>query len=140
MVLVGARGDGAADKAGGDVAGNFFFFGNCICASCYVVRSKPLLRRFPPVAVTAWSYCAAAILMLFTTLSLSPWPTVVSALCPDCRGAWRVPRKAAPALAYWVLCQSCLAYSAAERGRSSSPRAYRGRLHTSPDGRHVYRP
>ena len=58
MVWLSAAGVGANGVVD-EVAGNCFFFVNCLATSLYVIRSKPLLRRFPALSVTAYSYMAA---------------------------------------------------------------------------------
>ena len=49
--------------------------------------------------------------MLFSALAVAATPPVLDFLCPDCEGAWHVPRGALFALAYWILFQSCAAYA-----------------------------
>jgi len=94
-----------------ELCGHVCFFGNCLCTSGYVLRSKQLLRRFPALCVTAGSYVVAAFCMLITAVLLNSNEYIVAFLCPDCESAWGVPRGAWLPLLYWVLCQSCAAYA-----------------------------
>jgi drug/metabolite transporter (DMT)-like permease len=94
-----------------ELCGHVCFFGNCLCTSVYVLRSKQLLRRFPALCVTAGSYVVAALCMLVTCVLLNSSEYIVAFLCPDCTSAWAVPRGAWLPLLYWVLCQSCAAYA-----------------------------
>ena len=55
--------------------------------SLYVIRSKPLLRRFPALAVTAWSYMVAALFMAVTAVALNSSRKALDFLCADCGGA-----------------------------------------------------
>lgn len=113
MVYLSASSVGVGSSALVDeIAGNCFFFVNCLATSLYVIRSKPLLRRFPALAVTAWSYMVAALFMAVTAVALNSSRAALDFLCKDCGGdAWRVPEAALLALAYWILFQSVGAYA-----------------------------
>ena len=75
------------------LCGHVCFFGNCLCTSGYVLRSKQLLRRFPALCVTAGSYVVAALCMLVTCVLLNSNAYIVAFLCPDCTSAWAVPQR-----------------------------------------------
>lgn len=110
MVMVGA--ETSTQTPGRALAGNIFFFCNCLGTSLYVIRSKPLVRRYPSLCVTAWSYLAASVYMLLTAVCFNNWPAALDFLCPDCEGrGWHVPNETLPALAYWIVFQSVLAYA-----------------------------
>lgn len=49
--LVARKGD-----VSGDVLGNFLILGNVLCYSLYMVFSKPMMRRYPPLVVACWVY------------------------------------------------------------------------------------
>ena len=92
--------DSSSKSLVNELVGNVFFFFNCLATSLYVIKSKPLLRRFPALAVTAWSYMIASLLMLATAVTLNNLRPCLDFLCPDCEGqGWRVPVAALPALA-----------------------------------------
>ncbi|KAJ1455642.1 hypothetical protein M885DRAFT_463954 [Pelagophyceae sp. CCMP2097] len=94
-----------------EVIGNACFFINCFATSCYVLRSKPMLRQWPSICITAWAYMCASFYMLAVGFVLNSWPAALKFLCSDCtNGGWHVPPEALPALAYWIIFQSVLAY------------------------------
>ena len=70
-----------------EIVGNVLFFVNCLATSLYVIVSKPLLRLYPALCVTAWGYMVASCMMLVVALALNSWPAAVNFLCPDCNGA-----------------------------------------------------
>lgn len=110
MVALSSSG-GSNNALVNELVGNCFFFLNCLATSLYVIRCKPLLRRFPALAVTAYSYMLASLMMGCTAVALNSARPALDFLCPDCGGrGWRVPAAALPALAYWILAQSCAAY------------------------------
>jgi len=78
-------------------AGNLLMVGNSLCYSGYLIVSKPLTRRYPPLVVTAWAY----------VLSLPFFPLFAwgESLTPAAghRAVWW-------SLAYIVLFPSVLAY------------------------------
>lgn len=80
-------------------AASFCFFFNCLGTSLYVIFSKPLLKIYPPISVTGWSYIVASVMMALSSLYY-----VHDA------DAWHVPVDAWWALAYWVAFTSILAY------------------------------
>mmetsp|Transcript_27978 Transcript_27978/g.90216 ORF Transcript_27978/g.90216 Transcript_27978/m.90216 type:complete len:340 (+) Transcript_27978:154-1173(+) len=81
-------------SARADVLGNVCFFLNCLCTSCYVVYAKKATTRYRSIDVTANSYLFASCYSLLVALPFE----------------WHVPAGAIPALAYWILFQSVLAY------------------------------
>lgn len=91
-------GSTAADIWASASASICFFF-NCLGTSLYVIFSKPLLKRYPALSVTGWSYIVASVGMGLTSLQY-----VHEA------GAWHVPAGAWAALAYWVIMASIVAY------------------------------
>ena len=63
--------------------------------------------------MTALCYSSAALLTVALALALSLTPAAARFLCPECgRSAWRVPRAAWPALAWWILMSTIVNYSA----------------------------
>lgn len=61
---------------------------------------KPLLRHYPPLTVTAWSYIVASVEMAATSL-----------IYAHDASAWTIPLASWAALAYWIVFSSVLAYS-----------------------------
>lgn len=47
----------------GDALGNALMVGNAAAFSLYVVWSKPLVSRYPPLAVTAWAYVGSLVVL-----------------------------------------------------------------------------
>jgi len=64
------------------VLGNILFAVNCLGTSLYVIVTKPLLRRYPPLSVTGWCYICASVGMVrphtFVPFSLT------TSNCPCC--------------------------------------------------------
>ena len=54
--------DDAADP-GDTVKGSLAVFGSCVTMAVYYILMKPVLKIYPPVTVTAWSYCFGALVM-----------------------------------------------------------------------------
>ena len=43
--------------------GSLAVFGSCVTMAVYYILMKPVLKIYPPVTVTAWSYCFGALVM-----------------------------------------------------------------------------
>ncbi|KAJ8601521.1 hypothetical protein CTAYLR_010764 [Chrysophaeum taylorii] len=100
----------------------------CAFGGCYVVLSKAVVRKTPPLLVAALAYCCATPITFVTAAvatSLAP-----RFACSDCAEGtyWAVPKTAIPALAYWILFQSVASYAlltwAAKHARASVVSAY----------------
>jgi len=117
MVLYDAEGN---DKSIGEVvAGNMMFFFNCLGSSMYVVASKPLLKTFPPISVTGFSYIIASVFMAIACVIVNSSQALLTFVCPpeddsdekdSCGDGWHIPAGAMWALAYWILMTSIFAY------------------------------
>ena len=93
------------------LVGNLLFFVNCLCTSLYVILSKPILQRYPPLFVTAWTYIIASILMLFTAVITGSIQELSSFFCSECSSNyWSIPQSAYPALLYNIIFNSVIAY------------------------------
>ena len=68
---VGGSGVSAADKIKGSVA----VFGSCVTMAIYYIIMKPMLKKYPPVSITAWSYFSGAVVMGAVSLVYVPWST-----------------------------------------------------------------
>ena len=105
-----------------EIVGNILFFVNCLATSLYVILSRAVLREFPSLCVTGWSYCAASILMVATCAAFNASTAAAHFVCPDCDSGgdgggdnggddgdyaarWRVPTGALGALTYWIFAQ-----------------------------------
>ena len=55
--------DDAADDAANKLKGSLAVFGSCVTMAVYYILMKPVLKIYPPVTVTAWSYCFGALVM-----------------------------------------------------------------------------
>ena len=99
MVVLSAR-DVDSSGVAQEVAGNIFFFFNCLGTSLYVILSKEVLLIYPSICVTAWSYLCGAICMASTTILLAQSDDAMGFLCPDCEkgNPWIVPQGAL----WWV--------------------------------------
>mmetsp|Transcript_29111 Transcript_29111/g.37565 ORF Transcript_29111/g.37565 Transcript_29111/m.37565 type:complete len:504 (-) Transcript_29111:152-1663(-) len=97
---------------GSQIAGNIFFFFNCLGTALYVIFSKKALIIFPSICVTAWSYLFAMLYMTIITLLFSLSNSLMHFLCSDCHSnPWYIPKDAIWALSYWIIFNSALAYS-----------------------------
>lgn len=110
-IMVALSAEAAPNGLAREIAGNVFFFVNCLATALYVILSKDMLRVYPPLCVTAWSYLTAACFMVLTTVTVNNASEAVNFLCPDCHGAWHVPVETLWALAYWIVFQSCVSYA-----------------------------
>jgi len=119
MVLMGSGGSGESGST--QLLGHIFFCLNCVGTSAYVIISKALVRKHPPILVTSWSYVVASAMMLVSVVIInsSPWclqlfcddkDPVVAAACAD--RPWHVPGAMVMPLVYWILGNSMLAYGA----------------------------
>lgn len=50
------------------VFGTLALLGNSLCSALYALSQKPLLLKYPPLSLTAWSYGFGALLMGLSTL------------------------------------------------------------------------
>ena len=91
---------------------NLLFLANCSCSSAYVILSKRMLKLYPPLTVTAWSYLMAAVFMFFATIISSMSSSVESFLCPECPTGttYFLHPQAYPALVYFVIFSSVISY------------------------------
>ena len=97
-VLVVTLASPTTDSSGGDAAkyyaGNLCLFLNCLTGSSYVMLSRSVLKRYPPICVCSWSYVVAAVSMTAITLTTATSPDAMYFLCPACQGIWVIPRAA----------------------------------------------
>ncbi len=77
--------------------GNLLMVGNAASYSLYLVLGKPLLKRYPPLAVTAWAYLGSLV-----AVPLFAWN---ARLLPSSTSAWM-------AVAYVVIGPTILGYGA----------------------------
>ncbi|KAL7567790.1 hypothetical protein ACA910_000542 [Epithemia clementina (nom. ined.)] len=96
---------------GSSLLGNCFFFINCLCTSLYVILSKPAMRIYPALFVTAWSYNVAAAIMGVTAFLAAQSPQIMNLVCPECPSYWIIPSGAYFALSYYIMFNSVLAYA-----------------------------
>lgn len=90
-------------SSGGDLSsehafGNLLMAGNALCYAVYLVLSKPLLRRMPPLVLVAWIYVLSVPFLPFFFVGESLLPEAAS------RGAWL-------SLAYVLVFPTILAYA-----------------------------
>lgn len=107
---------GGGDADGGVMAnlvGQVFFFLNCCGSSLYVLSSKAVIKteRYESVAVTAWSYATASVIMFVFAGVLSLSEGTSRFLCSDCGdNVWHVPPSAIPAMIWFIVMTSSLSY------------------------------
>jgi len=110
---IGGEGPAGDNGAFSQLMGQFSFLLNCFGSSLYVLASKHIIScgRYESVAITAWSYAVASFYMLIFAVVMS-WSTVLSRfLCYDCDdNIWHVPRKAIPAMIWFVVFTSAGSY------------------------------
>eukprot|EP00957_Ditylum_brightwellii_P024557 1854137-Ditylum_brightwellii.AAC.1 len=94
------------------VAGQACFFINCLGSSIYVLACKNLTNQYHSISITAWSYTFAALLMAIFAFVCSMSTSATIFLCNDCEPGqvWNVPSSAVPALAFFIVMQSSIAY------------------------------
>ncbi len=90
-------------SSGGDLSskhafGNLLMAGNALCYAIYLVLSKPLLRRMPPLVLVAWIYALSVPFLPFFFVGESLVPEGAS------QGAWL-------SLAYVLVFPTILAYA-----------------------------
>lgn len=111
-VLVVALASSGSDSSSGDggkqLAGNVCLFLNCLTGACYIMLSKEPLKYYPPLCVSAWSYCGAAVWMTIIALSTATSTTTMHFLCTDCEGIWVIPLAAVWAMCYWIVFSSAV--------------------------------
>lgn len=122
-VMVMGGGGGGGEAIGGaavdegefaNFIGQIAFLLGCLGSSVYVLASKCIIKtgRYECIAVTAWSYTTASIMMAALSWMMS-WSRGVSHfLCRDCDldHLWQVPRSAIPAIAFFVIMTSTVSY------------------------------
>ena len=104
--------------------GNLLLALNCLGTPLYVIFSKLLLERYPPLTVTAWAYLSASIMMAIVAGSLNNQCAFIQFVCPPTGDddftcgtyqtsclPWAVPASAVLPLVYWVLFTSLGSYS-----------------------------
>ena len=81
LLLASDRGHAAG---GSDVLlGNLLMLTNVLCYSIYLVATRKLLQKYPPIVVTAWAFVLSAPAILVFAWGTEIWPTDASA-----RAAW----------------------------------------------------
>jgi len=73
-----------------------------MATALYYVFSKPYVKKYPPLAVTAWAYLVAALCMGITAV----WYNMVYGL------NWILPADAYGPLVYWIVICSVCGYNA----------------------------
>ncbi|MEM6569379.1 MAG: DMT family transporter [Planctomycetota bacterium] len=87
-----------ADLSSSHAFGNLLMAGNAFCYAVYLVLSKPLLRRMPPLALVAWVYVLSVPFLPFFLSGHEIAPESAS------RGAWL-------SLAYVIVFPTIVAYA-----------------------------
>lgn len=107
-------GDGSDNGSFSQTCGQFSFLLNCIGISLYVLASKRVIitGRYECLAITAWSYVIASIMMAMFAILMSSSRNLSIFLCSDCDpdNIWHVPPSAIPAIIFFVLMTSSVCY------------------------------
>jgi drug/metabolite transporter (DMT)-like permease len=93
---------------GAGLAAHGCFAAAAAAGAAYQLVSKPATRRHAPIAVAAWAYSYAAVGTALSAAAL--WACGVS-LCAECSSFYAVPLEAWPALAWWIICSTCVNYA-----------------------------
>lgn len=103
LLMVGVQhlvGRGQTAAHSNTALGALVLLGNTLCSAVYMISQKPLLLRYPPLSLTAWSYGFGALLMGGTSIYYQGEPSV-----------WRISGKAVLALSFAVVFNSAAKYS-----------------------------
>lgn len=97
-------------KAGGGMLwGVLVLFAGTLCVSIYLILQKPLLKRYPSVSLTAWSYLFGALSIAVSCLFYVPWSAEWRE--HHVRHAWTIANKAWIALGFAIVFTSALKYA-----------------------------
>jgi drug/metabolite transporter (DMT)-like permease len=99
---VSAAGNGSHAHSSSSSTGYVYNAVGSLCMASYFVFQKPVLQRYPPLSLTAWCYCAGAMIMLAGS-------GVWYAVDPDGM-EWSLRGEALIALLFAVLANSVLKY------------------------------
>lgn len=106
-------GEGVDNGAFSQLMGQFSFLIGCAGSSLYVLSSKNIIKtgRYESVAVTAWSYTAASVMMAVFAVLMSFSDNVSHFICSDCSdNIWHVPPSAIKALVFFIVFTSSISY------------------------------
>eukprot|EP00471_Norrisiella_sphaerica_P000535 CAMPEP_0184480942 /NCGR_PEP_ID=MMETSP0113_2-20130426/2477_1 /TAXON_ID=91329 /ORGANISM="Norrisiella sphaerica, Strain BC52" /LENGTH=385 /DNA_ID=CAMNT_0026859765 /DNA_START=139 /DNA_END=1296 /DNA_ORIENTATION=+ len=104
---------GAKMQAGSaELAGNILYFFNCLGTALYIICAQPIMKTYPAMSVTGWSYIVASLMMMVACLVGNSVHPIYDFICDDCPpgSKWHVPMNAVFALLYWILLTSVGAY------------------------------
>jgi len=94
-------------SSGGGFFGNVLFLINVTGYSLYCLATRPLLRKYPPLLITALSFFVVTVLLFAAALVAHADPT----LGDDGPSPWHMTHPAALALAYFVFMFSVFLYA-----------------------------
>mmetsp|Transcript_721 Transcript_721/g.2068 ORF Transcript_721/g.2068 Transcript_721/m.2068 type:complete len:384 (+) Transcript_721:138-1289(+) len=115
LAVGGALMMSAADlqKGGAELSGVLVLLAGALSMSLFYILQKPVVKRYPPVSITAWSYFSGAALMGLATLQYAPWtPKWEAEHCKkgNCRAMWNLDSMTWIAVAFAVVLNSILKY------------------------------
>jgi len=67
------NGNGVAASVSDLIKGSLSVLGSCLAYSLALILMKPMVKAYPPVTVTAWSYVSGAIVTALAALIYFPW-------------------------------------------------------------------
>jgi drug/metabolite transporter (DMT)-like permease len=113
VILLFKSGGSSNDSAGGNfLAANVCFFLNVNAFALYSICMKPMMKIYPALSLTSWSFIICASLMLPAVLLTSYVKPMHDLVCGDCKGSdWTIPSSAVFALLWMVLIFSIAQYA-----------------------------
>eukprot|EP00301_Raphidiophrys_heterophryoidea_P010118 c15161_g1_i1.p1 GENE.c15161_g1_i1~~c15161_g1_i1.p1 ORF type:complete len:454 (+),score=86.13 c15161_g1_i1:33-1364(+) len=115
IVMHGSATASDPDQRATHVLSSVLFILNGICQSIFVVVCKFLIGKHGhhPTTVTGMSYVVAAVFMTIAAVIVNNTKSVFQIVAPDCsfNSPWRVLPQAMPALIYWIIFSSVIAYT-----------------------------
>jgi len=100
------------ESGSAELAGNILYFFNCLGTALYVISAKPIMKHYPSMSVTGWSYIVGSLMMMVACLVANNVHPIYDFICDDCPegSKWHVPNSAIFALMYWIFLTSVGSY------------------------------
>jgi drug/metabolite transporter (DMT)-like permease len=113
FILLYKSNNSSGNSNGGNfLAANVCFFLNVNAFALYSISMKPMMKIYPALSLTAWSFIVCSILMLPAVLLTSSVKSMHSLVCGDCTGGdWNIPSSALFALTWMILIFSIAQYA-----------------------------
>jgi len=108
VVIVHGKED--SDDGGGSLSGYLCVLGSCVCMATYYIFQKPLLKKYPPISLTAWSYLFGAAIMGLAAAVMAAAQACIQGCVADPK-EWGVSSETILALVFAVICNSVIKYA-----------------------------